>query len=289
MIRLSPGILNSVLTLLNLIDKFSEISLNRIKAHSMFNGIHVDDVIETSLKCEWLICKENHFFCTEAGQNLLELYLKDKVTDHLLRRMIRDYIYNCSPIWANRIPNGRKEAFYVMSIDEQKCFVDSNLMKEPPEKTIIDWWDEVSQSIRYRFNSNLLGIGRQGELLTLEYELKRTGVSPILQSLNTNLVGYDILSQVGEKDTQKLLIEVKSSLKNAGTANFVFTKNEWETACQTENYLIYLWEISTVPRLAIVAPLDMFAHIPLNQGYGKWIKTEVPFYAFEDKFVDVNQ
>ncbi len=287
MIRLSSGILNYAISLMSLTHKFSEINLIQIKSHSLFNGININDVIETSIKCQWLIYKEDHLLCTEAGKRILEIHSTHGFTDNLLRIMIQDYIFNCSPIWANRIPRGRKEAFFVMSVDEQKCFIDANLMHEPPEKNVINWWDDISESLRFTSESNLLAIGRCGELLSFKYEWQRTGATPILQSLNTNLVGYDIISQLSKSDAHRLLIEVKTSGKGTGSESFLLTRNEWETAYQAENYLIHLWKLSPTPQLAVITPSDISSHIPINQGAGKWIKVDISFTVFQDRFFEV--
>ena len=60
-------------------------------------------------------------------------------------------------------------------------------------------------------NERLSEIGLKGELLTLEYEKSRTGVSPIHSSMESDEYGYDVKSQINSDDNSELYIEVKST------------------------------------------------------------------------------
>ena len=48
-------------------------------------------------------------------------------------------------------------------------------------------------------------VGRKGERLTLQYEELRTNVKPDWRSIETNLSGYDVLSQRSKTDNTPLL------------------------------------------------------------------------------------
>lgn len=53
-------------------------------------------------------------------------------------------------------------------------------------------------------------------------------------SLDSNLLGYDVLSQISTQNPEKLLIETKTSDMSMDTAYCHISINEWKTATMTK-------------------------------------------------------
>ncbi len=119
------------------------------------------------------------------------------------------------------------------------------------------------------------------------FEEERTRSEPVWESVNSNLAGYDILSQVSATDKHQILIEVKSSALNMQDASCFISHKEWAFASAGYNqnrYYFYLWLIDDSPKIAIIPYSDMIRHIPLDNGLGEWSDVCVPFSAFKDSF-----
>lgn len=203
------------------------------------------------------------------------------------------YIYICKPIWINRIPYGRKEAYYFMSPDEKRCFEDAGLMETNPQSVIIDWWDAIAEHVRSVRNLRLDKTGRVGERLTINYEKKRTGKAPNWVSFESNLAGYDIIScKDADSPDEQLLIEVKSSEQLMRGATMIISRHEWEVAkSQHKNstYCFYLWIVGKQRMFASVSVCDIEPHIPKESGLGTWQNVEIPFKVFEKLFVPMEE
>ncbi len=131
-------------------------------------------------------------------------------------------------------------------------------------------------------------VGRSGEQLTIQYEEIRTGFTPDWRSIESNLAGYDILSQRSAENSEKILIEVKSSMQPVESACLIISRHEWDTAKMKNNllrYLFYLWDLSTnEQKLAIIGAKDMCSQIPNDSESGLWESVRVPFRIFADQF-----
>ncbi len=175
----------------------------------------------------------------------------------------------------------------MMSNEEQVCFSKAGLMASPVTRNIVDWWDSLAKVERQTIEQISDDIGRKGEELTIKYEEERTKTTPIWESIDSNLMGYDVLSQVSENDSHKILIEVKSSTYILQKASFFITRNEWNIASAEYNkkrYFFYLWLISASPKLAVISYCEMEKHIPIDRGSGEWNEVNVPFATFEEYF-----
>ena len=193
----------------------------------------------------------------------------------IYRNMLEKYICSCSPVWAARIPFGRKEVYFFLNEDEQRCFIEARLMNEYDKETV-KWWDEVSAFVRKSHDIKLSEEGREGEYLSIEYEHKRTGMVPRLVSLDSNLLGYDIESIVSSENEDRLLIEVKTTVLEDNEATIYLSENEWSVASTNANYLFHIWNIQTsVPKLMIVTAKDIEGNIPQNLGEGNWVSVKI--------------
>ena len=245
--------------------------------------------VEFAMRCGWICVENESFMITSDGLRILQQFDGYYIGMPLWRTILRDYIIALKPIWARRIPFGRKEAFLFMSDEEKRCFLEAGLMDIPANDEVIEWWDAIADIERE--NDDYLSVGREGERLTVEYESKRTGKSPVWQSIETNLAGYDIISRCDNTDdSPEILIEVKASRKNLQNAYLVITRHEWEVANYKNNvsrYFFYIWLLGDAKLLARISANDVLSHIPKESGAGTWENVKIPFEAFKADFEEI--
>lgn len=202
--------------------------------------------------------------------------------------MLADYVMNVNPAWAKRIPYGRKESFIFMSKDEQACFYEAGLMNDEPDNRDIKWWDQIANYIRSQDDLFRNETARKGELYTVLYESNRTVKKPQWISIDSNLTGYDVISCVSKDNKARLLIEVKCSELSINNAEFYITAHEWHTACNSSNFLFYLWCLyDNKKQLAIVKPSTILPYIPTNNETGKWQTVRILFNSFKQMFTEI--
>ena len=254
------------------------------------NYVDFEMTEDFAVQCGWIEIADQELRFTKAGDIIVKEFDGNVIGEHLWRMILKDYISNSKPAWARRIPAGRKEAFLCMSDETKRCFIESGLMSTPPDSTVVTWWDEIANSARAEINTQLNDTGRVGEMLTIEYELKRTGIQPIWQSIETNLVGYDLISRKDKNDAGEILIEVKASACNLEYAEMTISRNEWNVASCNYNYnryYFYLWCLNEDKLLAKIPVPEIRKHIPAESGDGKWSSINIPFTTFKAKFVSI--
>ena len=286
MIRLSVNLLNATLEFLKTVDRFSGYSVEELPFFTRFYQIPYENLYDLSAKCKWIQKEEKKICISEKGNEILNNQTDQQAS---LRKMIFDYACCYKPIWGYRIPYGRKEASLMMSKDESSCFFEAGLLSGVPDQKIISWWDELAAEFRMQSEERKNSIGRTGELLSIAYEEHRTGMKPRWISIDSNLAGYDIISQISDTEDSPLLIEVKSSEQSINNACFYISSNEWNTAVSSANYRFYLWLINTQKKLAIISPQMIEKYIPVNSDVGEWISAKIPFNVFESEFQLINE
>ena len=285
MLRLSMNLLSNILLLLTHIkeDDICAILDDASVPYRLFS-VSEDSMLELAEKCKWLTQNDNWYCLSDHGKQLINKY-KNGSTERAFRIMLSDYIAEIKPIWRSRIPYGRKEATLFMKKDEIACFVEAGLLTTNLTKDVIEWWDNQASLIREESNEELMSSGRQGELLTLEYEKKRTGVIPDWKSIESNLLGYDIQSQKSKTDHSHIFIEVKASTNNVDSAFFYVSHHEWDVAKNNADYLFYIWSVEgKTNKLAILKPYDVSFYIPIDQREGKWESVRIPFSSIANRF-----
>jgi len=245
--------------------------------HASFERFAVADaneVLKVSQECSWIVLNsDGYIYATEHGKRLLGH------SDYMLplRMQICDLIATYQPSWAKRMRNGRAEVAKYLADDVSQCFRDAGLLGEWSPATI-SWWDELAQTANARRSTEMLAIGREAELLTIEHEKQRTGYKPKWQALESNFSGYDVLSRISDADSARLLIEVKGTTQKKRDAYFYLTKNEWKVAEQAENYKFHLWLLNyETPQLIEADKEVVKRHLPENQGSGTWESVRIPF------------
>lgn len=283
MIRLSVDVIWSSHVLLKRISEYTIQTAEDIYIRGL-SPVCVDTLMDLALTCRWIARSNETFVLSEQGQTLVNA----KEFTEQARIILSDYICYITPAWARRIPYGRQEAFIFMTKDEQACFYEAGLMDENPGEAVVGWWDQISSFLRRAEENRKTEVGRKGEQLTILYEQLRTGRQPQWISLDSNLSGYDVISQQTKENSSTLLIEVKSSEKSIATADFFVSINEWHTASNTENYRFYLWCFyGGKKQLAVITPQQLLHYIPTNNKSGEWQTVRIPFVSFSEAFKDI--
>ena len=276
--RLSPGVLASIIYLFQmpLSTKVSKQVL--FQSYPYIEGVKIDDIFDTALNCKWIEVIENQILISSEAEIFAKNFdLQTK------RKMLEHFILNTKPSWASLITKGRKECSLFMPVDTFACFREAELFQSTAAD-VVAWWDNISACLRKDQQNRFTQVGRKGELLSLKYEFNRVGQNPKWQSIESNLIGYDLLSKVSKIDSTPLCIEVKTSEEIIENASAHITRKEWNTAINSDHYLFHFWLLSKTPQLAILSVEMVKSHIPQNIGRGEWESTEIFFKVFEKQF-----
>lgn len=228
-------------------------------------------ILDVSFKCGWAkITQEGNLQLTERGIEISNHDYKGA-----LLYQLEDLILNFNPTWASVLPKGRTEAKNFLPPEVNQCFKEAGLFDEINEE-LIEFWDKLSLAYRNYTQKRMTEIGRAGEKLSYDYEFIRTGKRPLWQAVESNLSGFDLLSVKEKGNNLKLQIEVKATTSSIAYAKIHLSKNEWNTANSSLNYLFHIWTLSQENKLHIVTVETMLNHIPIDQGKGDWESVEIP-------------
>ena len=288
---ISVSIVSETLLLIDAIQKHGYYQFSDIHQLRLPYGVRIDTALSFAKQCAWLADNETAFIFTETGKDIAQRFDGESIDINLWRLILRNYINVCEPAWARRIPSGRKEALLFMSEDEKRCFYEAQLIDNYDEETI-SWWDSFAALARLKSNEEKGDTGRRGERLTVDYEKKRTGNNPDWCAIESNLSGYDVISQESSGNPSKILIEVKASTRSLDYAEAIISRHEWDVAAMKNNanrYKFYLWLLSAASQsLAIVSVAEMSNVIPEDRMPGHWESVAIPFTAFSEKFQTIH-
>lgn len=286
MIRLSENVLTSSISLLKLLNTYQFSSLSEL-SYSRISSISAEAVFEFAASCGWVSQIDGKPYIAQTGKKLLKMQ-ENGAHITLKRQMLMDYVLMVNPIWSNRIPYGRNEAAIFMSKDEKACFSAAGLLSNQLNPGIIEWWDTAAAKIRAKTQQVKNNIGRIGERNTFKYERNRTNSEPKWMSIESNLVGYDIMSKLSADNPAPLLIEVKASTLALDYATFYITSHEWNVALTSDAYVFHLWCLHGSKKLlAVISPDDVQPYIPTNNLTGEWESAKIPFLSFEKMFIEM--
>jgi Protein NO VEIN, C-terminal len=258
--------------------------IERVKDHTIsvndfttiFQSFHVASselVLRISQKCDWVrVNTDGNLILGDNGKRILtDSPLEDKI-----RLQLKHAILAVRPPWSAMIPKGRYEAIKCFPKDIVQCFDEANLLCGHEEATV-KWWDELAKAARGNLEDRKLEVGRIGERLSIEHEFNRTGTKPNWSAIESNFLGYDILSVVDTTNHEDLRIEVKTCDATIEDGCFYLTRNEWLVAETSSQYLFHLWSLKPEPNLLTLLPSQLKAHVPCNNGSGEWDITIIPF------------
>lgn len=289
---ISVNVVSQALILLAAIHQNNCCTLSDINQLKLPYGVNRATARSFLEQCDWLKSySETDIRITLRGFAINAQFNGYEIDAVLWRHILTDYITVCNPAWSKRIPYGRKEAYLIMNTEEQRCFDEADLMTST-SSDVIEWWDSLAADERKKKNASLEHTGRLGELLTIRYEEMRTGVIPVWVAVESNLAGYDILSQQSNDCNEKLLIEVKTSTDNKQYASCIITRHEWDMAQMANNldrYYFYLWCICGKRiEIARIKAREMMEFIPIDTRDGKWQEALIPYSGFYDSFQEVH-
>ncbi len=284
---ISVNVVSQSLILVSYIQKNNCSSIHEIQQIKLPTYINGPVAFDFAKQCEWITQGKDDVSFTAVGNDISRRFNGRMIDPELWKLILHRYITICQPAWSKRIPFGRKEAYLFMNEEEKRCFVEAGLI-DSYDQEIVEWWDNLAEAERIKKEASLDDIGRIGERLTLEYEEIRTGIKPDWRSIESNLAGYDILSQRTADNNERVLIEVKSSLQSIESADLIISRHEWDIARLKNNlsrYLFYLWDLSSSDRrLAVISAEEMSNHIPKDSKAGTWESVRVPFIIFSNRF-----
>lgn len=265
--------IESVGTLYAIQDLFVHLEDHQVQREDFLQGFDkygsstAQDVYDTATRMSWICTADNgQLVPTALGKTAHQG--KDRAAR--LRYQLANIIESQRPPWAALLPKGRKEAAVSLPPEISQCFEEALLFEEVSED-LVQWWDRLAGIMREYSQRKLTETGRAGERLTLRYETDRTKKTPKWQAIETNYAGYDVLSVVGKTDHSALRIEVKASERAFKNAVIHITEHEWITAMHsTDAYHFHVWLLDPTPTLFVIPSTDVLAHIPKNQGKGKW-------------------
>ena len=186
---------------------------------------------------------------------------------------IMDYIVSVRPSWSSLMPKGRSETLPFLPADVRQCFNEAGL-SDGYATEVVQFWDRAANLSRGRSNDVLLEIGREGERLSIEYEVMRTGRTPLWKAIDSNLAGYDLLSVISDRDMRPLKIEVKA-IQRVDERAFYLSKNEWNCANGYGEYIFHVWLLGGDPKLLVRDTSQIAAHVSIDQGEGLWQSVKI--------------
>jgi len=277
-LSLSYGTLEATIALFKAVSKYNP-NINDFKStYPKICDVKSEYAISFAEKCRWITIKENAIILTPQAKSYLE-----HPDEYTFRYMIRDYIIRLRPYWIGAIIRGRESCFQAMNLNERDCFYNAQLSDD--SSAVAKWWTDISNETRELNHLELIDRGFKGEELTIIYEEKRIGKKPIWHSIDSSIDGYDILSDVSSEDTQRLLIEVKSSELPLKDAKAHISKKEWKVAASSKNYQFYFWLITgSINKLAILTAEDLAPHMSIDKGKGEWESVSIEFNQFKNMF-----
>jgi hypothetical protein len=240
------------------------------------------DILAAAFDLQWLSTSENGLLApTVKGERVMSA--PNDLTR--LRLLVLDYIDVENPPWTQLASSGRREVLLQAPKGVCQVFVEAGLAYGADADTV-SFWDALAARARGIRNAVLTETGRLGEKLSIAHETRRTGKDPKWIALDSNVDGYDVLSQVSADDSRRLTIEVKASAQAGLSGLFHLTRNEWNLASESLNHIFHLWDVSTnFARLAVLTPEQVAEHAPTDIGAGEWELARIPFACFESLFL----
>lgn len=276
------GVLYSSRTLLEFIKTTPITPEEFLRQFGPFDVASPEHILEAAKIGRWIrALPDGRIGVTERGERILQA----KTPESALCLQLKYLIASARPPWASLIAKGRSEARPLFPPAVLQCFEEAGLFGDPTDQ-VVEWWSILASAAIGREEETRRETGFQGERLSIEYERLRTGQTPFWQSMESSDAGYDLLSKVSPADARPLLIEVKTSLLEMDDASFFISRNEWNVAQKSENYVVYFWALRPEPRLFIIPIKKVGRHVPMDQGLGYWKQVRIPISPFSRHAVD---
>lgn len=257
-------------------------ALLAIRKHA---GHMIGGTIEQVVQTVKLVDPDADGYDYESGVELHHIVSAEARHDQdsfFFRQCVFDLVTLSRGTWGKGVTRGRERFATSLHRDGQQCLRAAELMVDPPNDEVIEWWDRLSSHIRQSGDDEKLKRGRIAERLTIDHETRRLtalGINerPKWISIQDNTAGHDILSfSRGDNAPISLRIEVKSTI--ASPLRFYLSRNEWDVAGSAgDAYIFHVWDLAQEPpRLHVRTVKQIAPHIPQDCGKGKWSNVIVP-------------
>jgi hypothetical protein len=207
---------------------------------------------------------------TSVFQSGLSQLMSDSMQDQILEIVTHLTNSNDYP-WKQFAHRGRQWVLERLSPNEFQSFKAAGLTEIEMTDEIREWWDCLTTNIKTGSSDFSF---REWEKRSFELEKKRLAsegcpLSCQWVALEDNFIGYDILTyQKTLNGWQKHYVEVKSS--ETGIFRFHLSYREAAIAIRFPNdYSLHFWDTKS-ETLSELSGMDLLAHLPLDQGQGKW-------------------
>ncbi len=282
MAPLSPGLAQSGLALLELLDRMPLSAPDLLSGLAKVGGMPSSAALALSQSLNWLAVTDAGLLkASPAGLRVAAC----EGYEAALRRIVIDYAEVLSPDWLQNAPWGRSRVLSFCPVGVRQVLVEASVASGTGD-AVVSFWDHLAALARGRRDDRLLEIGRRGERLSIAYEYARTGVEPRWIAIDSNQDGFDLLSIRAADDRTPLAIEVKTTTSVAG--GLYLTRNEWDQALNSLAHVFHIWVVagSAPPRLAVVTVEAMAGHVPGDIGAGEWREVLIPVREFEGLFAE---
>lgn len=226
------------------------------------------------------------------SNNNIDQFHKENTDEEMLQKLLylyilkRDQELDSDFRWMTRAYKGINFIRERLDDNINECFRQANLYNDDSE-LMEAWWDKIYVYSRKKTQKLHQETGREGEKLSFYYEMQRVGVKPRKEYIQNTSAGYDLLSIHSHNSSEKLMIEIKSSLSSIHKAEGFITRNELDMAIEHPNYIFHFWLLRE-KKLAILDRELVIATAPKNINEGKWEKFKVPFITFTDYFKEIS-
>jgi hypothetical protein len=197
-----------------------------------------------------------------------------------LRDILSTLILHIGPSWKWLVPLGRGYLAGHLSPDAKQVFDAAGLYGPSDDPSIRTWWDGLAQIIRGVTANSKMDLGRRGEELSVEYEMRvlaeadRADLYPEAVGFEDNTLGYDVRSfTVTSSSVQAKYIEVKTT--ESRPLRFYLSRSEWRAAERYgSNYFLHLWHLPN-KQVVEISCGELSRHVPIDRGRGNWEKVIV--------------
>ena len=146
---ISVNVVSQALLLIDFLNKNQCYKLTETAQLKLPFGINYAVSLEFAKQCEWIRESNASIEFSDTGLTILSMFNGDAISESLWKIILLQYISVCQPIWAKRIPFGRKEAYIFMNEEEQRCFFEAGLI-DNYDDDVLDWWDSLAEIERLK-------------------------------------------------------------------------------------------------------------------------------------------
>ena len=242
--------------------RYGDLSLDQIvrqlkSGPSEASGYDYEAAVKLGLDVGW------DAFCVEGSRQ------------QRLRETLRVLLQRIRPFWAVSSFRGRLRVVDSLSVDQIQCFELAGLLSSPATDDVVAWWDRIGRFFRTLHDEAMADVGRTGERLTIEHEVRRLtaeGIDrrPIWVSVDDQGRGFDVLSyrRMDDGSIGEMQIEVKAS--RYSPIILYISRGEWNCAFRhPRSYVFHVWNIDK-EELREVSVREMMSNVPSDCGRGEW-------------------